>query len=136
MGVGDITPTPAPVSHTSQLDKAFPYFMSIGMSYEDYWYKEPELVLAYMQADRICRKRRNNEMYAQGLYFYAALNCSLSNAFAKEGAKPVEYPTEPFPIDKEEVREREIEKCKAAAKAFSALVFEKNRQRRKGMENG
>ena len=106
------------------------------MTYEDFWYKEPELAVAFLKADRIRRKRVNNEMYAQGLYFYAALNCSLSNAFAKKGSKKIEYPTEPFPIDQQEVREREIEKCKAAAKAFSALVFEKNRQRRKGMEKG
>lgn len=110
--------------------------MSIGMTYEGFWYKEPDRVLAFLKADRIRRKRANSEMYAQGLYFYAALNCSLSNAFAKKGSKPVEYPTEPFPIDQEEVREREIEKCKQAARDFAALVFEKNRQRKKQAPKG
>lgn len=41
-------------------------------------------------------EQRNVEMYIQGRYFADALLCTVGNMFSKKGAKPLEYPKEPY----------------------------------------
>lgn len=79
------------------------------MTYEDYWYGDVNMVRAFRQAQKIKDKRRNQELWLQGMYIYEAL-CDVSpilHAFAKKGTKPQTYSTEPYAITSEEVKERE-----------------------------
>ena len=82
--------------------------MSIGMSYDEFWYKDVSLVKAYRKANELRDKRRNQELWLQGMYFYEAL-CDASPLFrftTKKTIKPEPYMKEPIPITAEEVRER------------------------------
>ena len=84
----------------------------------------------YRKSDEIRRKRRNEDLWLQGMYIYEAL-CDVSpmlHAFAKRDTKPVPYIDHPYALthnDREEEKkikaQREQEKarrymeCKMAA---------------------
>ena len=84
--------------------------MSIGMSYHDFWHGDVSMVVAYRQANELREKRRNQELWLQGMYFYEAL-CDASPLFCfsmKKGTvKPEPYAKEPYPITAAEARERQ-----------------------------
>ena len=84
--------------------------MSIGMTYDEFWNQDVSLVEVYRKAAELRDKRRNQEMWLQGMYIYEAL-CDASPLFRtsfKRGAiKPEPYAKEPYPITEEEVRARE-----------------------------
>ena len=96
----------APISnsHTKAFYDFFPYYLSVGMSYEQYWDGDPALVKYYRKADELRRKRANEEMWLQGMYIYEAL-CDVSpllHAFAKRGTKPNPYSDHPYAITSKE----------------------------------
>lgn len=105
----------------------FPAYLAMGMTYELFWHGDPDLVKAYRTADRIRRRRRNEELWLEGIYVTEALSSTVGNMFAK-GAKH-QYPSEPFPITLEEQQERverdrkaRMERMKAAFTAKALAV--------------
>lgn len=96
-------------SYTAAFYDLFPYYLSIGMTPEQYWDADPALAKYYRKADELRRKRRNEELWLQGMYIYEAL-CDVSpvmNAFAKKGTKPRPYSDHPYALT---VKEREDER--------------------------
>ena len=79
------------------------------------------LALYYRKAEEMRQKRKNQELWLQGMYIYEAL-CDVApvlHAFAKRGTKPVPYPDHPYSItskereaEEERQRKREQEKAK------------------------
>ena len=75
----------------------------------------------YRKAEEMRQKRRNEELWLQGMYIYEAL-CDVSpllHAFARRGTKPAPYPDHPYSItnkereaEKELMAKREREKAK------------------------
>lgn len=90
--------------------------MSIGMSYDDFYNGDVNMVGAYRKAQELREKRNNAELWLQGMYFYEAL-CDASPLFrlslTKGIVKPEPYVKEPYPITQAEVREREEREAKA-----------------------
>ena len=106
---GDGQSVPFSNSYTTKFYEVFPYYLSIGMSPEQYWDGDPTLAKYYRQADEIKRTRRNQELWLQGMYIYEAL-CDVSpvlNAFAKKGTKPNPYTGHPYPLS---AKDRDVEK--------------------------
>ena len=92
----------------------FPYYLSIGMTPEQYWDGDSLLAKYYRKADELRRKRRNEELWLQGMYIYEAL-CDVSpvlNAFAKKGTKPSPYTNHPYAITRDEMAEEKARKEK------------------------
>lgn len=125
-------------SYGEIFEQLCPYYMSIGMSYDEFWDGDVEAVKAYRKANELQDKRRNFEFWLQGMYFYEAL-CDASALFRftmKKGTiKPEPYVKEPFPITEAEVREREErearkkeERLKAEFTAFAKRVRKKMSQ--------
>lgn len=102
--------TTAPLkTYTEKFEELFPYYLSIGMSEEQYWDRDCCLVKSYRQAEEFRTNRKNQEMWLQGAYIYEAL-CRVSpilHAFAKKGAKPAGYLNEPFAITEKQVEHKE-----------------------------
>ena len=97
---GSGQPAPVSNSYTSVFYDHFPYYLSIGMSPEQYWDGDPTLAKHYRKAEELRRKRRNEELWLQGMYIYEAL-CDVSpvlNAFAKRGTKPRPYSDHPYAL--------------------------------------
>ena len=109
--------------------------MSIGMTYDEFWNQDVRLVEIYRKAAELRDKRRNQELWLQGMYIYEAL-CDASPLFRfsmkKGSVKPEPYVNEPYPITAEEVRareERENRKKEERLKAEFALFAEQMRRK-------
>ena len=84
-------------------DELFAYAISIGMSYEQFWEDDVDLLVSYYKAEQIRIRKRNTELYLQGVYVYHAIGClaPVLNGFSKDGrARP--YLKHPIPITEEE----------------------------------
>ena len=97
--------------------------MSIGMTYDEFWNQDVKLVDVYRKAMELRDKRRNQELWLQGMYIYEAL-CDASPLFRfsmKKGVvKPEPYAKEPYPITAAEVREREERDARAKEERLKA----------------
>ena len=113
-GSGGVTATAPLHSYGEKFEELFPYYLSLGMTEEQYWDKDCTLVAAYRKAEELRMNRRNQEMWLQGAYFYDAL-CRVSpilHAFAKKGAKPVPYLSEAYALTEKQVELRQEEHAK------------------------
>ena len=98
----------APSSLTERFYEHLPFYLSIGMTYEQYWDGDCLLARYYRKAHRMKQQRRNQELWLQGAYFYEALTdvAPVLHAFAKKGTKTTPYVSEPFALTDREVKER------------------------------
>lgn len=119
-------------------NKLCPHYMSIGMTYDEFWDGDVSLVEVYREAQELRDRRQNQTLWLQGMYIYEAL-CDVSPLFRfsmKKGVvKPEPYVKEPYPITAEEVREREErearkkeERLKAEFAAFAEQIRKKMSQ--------
>ncbi len=106
---GDGRSVPFSNSYTSTFYEVFPFYLSIGMTPEQYWDGDSQLAKYYRKADELNRQHKNQELWLQGMYIYEAL-CDVApifHAFAKRGTKPTPYTDHPYLIT---TKEREGEK--------------------------
>ncbi len=98
---GRADPAPAaPAKQSEVFWREFPYYLSIGMTAEQYWDGDALLPRYYRKADRLRQERANTEAWLQGAYVYDAIlgAAPVLHAFAKKGTKPRPYREEPFPL--------------------------------------
>lgn len=101
-----------------------PIYMSMGMTYDEYWNGDNDAPRQYLKADRLRRKRKNEELWLQGLYIYRAIH-ALSpelNAASKE-FKPEPYIEKPIPIDEKDQAERKAEEQKKEAQMLAQWII-------------
>ena len=95
-----------PSSTVDLIEAALPYYLSIGMTYNQYWYGNVLMVYDYQKAEMLRRERRNQEMLLQGLYVYRALGSFREllgrPAFSKAPIKIYPYDMEVYPLTQEE----------------------------------
>ena len=104
-------------TYTERFYEAFPYYLSIGMTYEQFWEGDPYLAKYYRQADEMRIERKNQELWLQGLYIYEAL-CDVApifQAMAKKGTKARPYAEQPYSITEKQRRKKEKDEEKAIA---------------------
>ncbi len=91
----------APFSlYTETFEKQFPYYLAIGMTYEQYWDDDCELVKFYREADKIQQARQNQMLWLQGMYIYDAIGRLVPalNPATKKGTKVKPYVEKPYSI--------------------------------------
>ena len=133
MGSDSVKET-APLSYTEVFGEVFPAYLAIGMTYEQFWEKDPELAVFYRKAHDIKKDMTNQWLWLMGEYVNVAFSTSLANAFRKEGSRPIEYLKEPLPIREktQTQKEIEIEKKKQALISFfeqSKKQYDKERKK-------
>jgi FixJ family two-component response regulator len=107
----------------------------MGMTYEQYWDMSPYLVIAYRKAYKLKREIANEQAWLQGLYVYDAFAVCMANAFAKRGAKKVDYlekPVDIFPLTDAEKERREQEERDKMQKAMEAIASKQRRKKKQG----
>ena len=93
------------------------------MTPEQYWDGDSSLPRYYRKAEELRQKRKNEELWLQGMYFYEAL-CDASPVFrdfAKRGTKPAPYSDRPYAItnkDREDEKERKVLREREKAKQY------------------
>ena len=108
----------SPFPYTDIFESKFPYYLSIGMTEEQYWDKDSCLVKFYREAEDLRKERVNQEAWLQGMYIYDALAriSPILHAFAKKGTKAQPYVEEAYPINKKTIDNAKIKKEKANSK--------------------
>ena len=96
----------------------------MGMTWSQFWLDEPELAVAYRKAEAIRKRRKNEELWLEGVYMAEALSATVGNMFTK-GQKH-QYPSEPFPLTEEEQRERREREEKARMERIKAAFVAKS----------
>lgn len=131
-----------------KFEEICPYFISIGMTYEQFWYGDVSMPKYYQKAFEMKEKREAKKgkwtIWEQGLYIYEAL-CDVSpilRAFSK-AKKPLPYTSKPYDIDEIDKigNEGETEKQKEEKKKVDimrAQIFFQNwaRATKKYFEKG
>lgn len=124
-------------------EEAFPYYLAMGMTYEEYWEKESDLVKFYRKANEIRQEQFNQQAWLQGMYVYEAIAdiAPILHAFAKKGTKPRKYSEKPYEFKRPEKKriplskqDREVkkksEKIKAMMLAAMQDINKKNVEKR------
>jgi hypothetical protein len=117
-------------TYTERFYEQFPYYLSIGMTYDQYWDGDPALAKYYRRADEMRMERKNQELWLQGMYIYEAI-CDASpilHSFAKKGTKPHPYAEKPYSLTNKQRKQEAVNKEKAISdkgkkfmEAFMAL---------------
>lgn len=101
-----------PLSLLDAFEKACPIYLSYGMTYDQFWDGDISAHKAYREAEKMRTRKRNQEMWLQGMYIYEALIdvAQYNKAFSK--AKPRPYLKEPYDLFEEDKRRREEEEAR------------------------
>lgn len=107
----------SPFPYTEIFYKQFSYYLSIGMTEEQYWDKDCLLVKYYREAEELRNEKLNQQAWLQGMYIYDALNrvAPILHAFAKKGTKAQPYVEQAYPISKRSAQEAKENEEKAKA---------------------
>lgn len=128
---------------TEVFEKMCPYYMAIGMTYDQYWRDDVTMPIMFRKAYKIKQEEIKWQIWEEGVYTYEAL-CKVSpvlHAFAKNGTKPLPFSSEPYGIQKIREEREEKEKIKEEKKAdnerMRAQIFFNNwyRATKKHFEN-
>lgn len=140
-GGGNKGPAPR-FAYTDAFNRVFPYYLSIGMTYELFWEKDATLVEHYRKAAKIRQDLSNQNAWLQGAYIYEALidASPVLRAFAKKGTKPTPYRDAPYELfdksDKKQkvtVQEKSDMKAKQYMEMFAAATNQKFKKKGGGV---
>lgn len=116
---------------TKQFNKSCPFFISIGMTYEQFWYEDPTIANMYLEAYRIKEEREAEKIkwitWEQGLYVYEAI-CDVSpvlRAFSK-ATKPLPYPNRPYATEEKEKEDKKIKEIEKERDMYRTQIFFQN----------
>ncbi|MBM6798312.1 hypothetical protein H7U28_05635 [Coprobacillus cateniformis] len=73
--------------YTEIFKEVLPFYLSIGMTYDEFYLQDVELAKFYRQAYEIKEDRHNSHMWLQGMYIYDAISSSLYNVFCRKSGQ-------------------------------------------------
>ena len=73
IGSGEGSNTRSATSSRELFAEVFPAYLAMGMSYNEFYREDHELVIAYRKAYEKKRRQDNEDMWRQGLYVYQAI---------------------------------------------------------------
>lgn len=145
-GGGRSRPSPS-LRYGDKFEELCGYYMSLGMSYSDYWDGDNCMTKYYRQMDEMRKETRNTELWLQAAYIYEALLCAspVFNPLSKKG-KPLPFRSEPIPItsagsreSEERRKKKQLENGKEAMRAMMTAInsrFKKNQEKGGELDNG
>ena len=87
--------------------------MFFGMTYEQFWDGDVSAHKAFRECYKLRAKKRNEEMWVQGMYFYEAL-CNASSLFrGMKPSRPQQFRDKPYDLFEDDRKRREEEEQKA-----------------------
>jgi len=115
--------------------EVFPWYMAIGMSYDQFWNQDPYLAVYYREMHEFKRDEENQKQWWQGLYTYIAISTALSNIHLDGKKHKInQYLQEPLrirPKTEEELeadRQRAIRRTVMQLDAFKAAFDESHKE--------
>lgn len=128
----------APFSYRKLFEEQCPFYMSIGMTYDEFWYGDPNRAIYYRKANELKKRQINEQMWLQGMYVYEAI-CDVAPILVtipSKNAKIQEYSYEPYALTAKEQKEREQKELERRQKAmmnrFGVMSVMINQKLKKG----
>ncbi len=118
------------LTFTEQFEAQCPFYMSIGMTYDEFWEAPSDRVIAYREAYKLRQRRNNVAAWLNGRYIYDALVAVVPalRGLSKEPVNP--YLDEPYPYTKEDVEEYQRKKALERAQKFREYADARNAERK------
>ena len=93
------------------MNEWFPYYLALGMTYEQYWCSDPYLTVYYQKARKMKFDYDNQMAWINGMYIYDAVSAIVFNTWCrKEGEQCKNYTDKPYEFD-EAKQEEELKSC-------------------------
>ena len=130
IGSGEGSNTQTATNSRKIFSEVFPQYLVMGMTSEEFYNQDHELVIAYRKAYKEKRKKANEDMWLQGLYMYHAVSrvAPLLVPFAKR-PKAEPYLDKPLPLYEENKEEQEETAVEERAIAYmKAKMLEVNKK--------
>lgn len=137
------TNRPSPIlRYGDKFEEMCSYYMSLGMSYHDYWDGDNCMTKYYREAEERRKERRNSELWLQAAYIYEALldASPVFNPLSKKN-KPFPFRSEPVPIThsgnrqaEERKKQKRLEDGKEAMRAMMAAINDRFKKQKEGGE--
>lgn len=118
-----------------KFEEICPYFIAMGMTYEQFWKEDVTMTKAYLKAYKMRQDIKEWNIWKQGMYIYEAL-CDVSpvlHAFSKKGTKPLPYSKTPYgyeeyeqKIKQKEEKNKEPNKQEVENERLKAQIFFSN----------
>lgn len=120
--------------YTDIFYEQFPFYLSIGMTEEQYWDRDCELVRYYRKAEKLRTDKLNQQAWLQGMYVYDAISrlTPVLHAFAKKGTKAKPYVDAPYPVSKraeKSAKERKGKEVSRKGLAYMQAYMVRNNQK-------
>lgn len=96
---------PLSFTYTRKFEELCPLYMSLGMTYEQYWDGDASMTVMFRKAHDLKQEQENQRLWLQGAYFYEALLCVAPALRLVKPRKPAPYRSEPIPLVSEKYRE-------------------------------
>jgi hypothetical protein len=137
------TSRPSPIlRYGEKFEELCSYYMSLGMSYHDYWDGDNCMTKYYREAEERRKERRNSELWLQAAYIYEALldASPVFNPLSKKN-KPFPFRSEPIPVTysgnkqaEERKKQKQLESGKEAMRAMMAAINSRFKKQKEGGE--
>ena len=125
------------MSFADVFEEVCPVYMAYGMTYDEFWNGNPKMVIAYRKAHELDIKRRNEEMWLQGLYNFKAFSTALSNLhFDGKSHKANRYLEKPIDLFEKTEEEKQTEAEIAKQKVIDSLNRFKEQFDKRNKANG
>ena len=111
------------------------YYISIGMTYDQFWRDDVWLAKVYRDAEELRARRANVEAWRNGFYTASALSSTVGNMFRKKGSSPIKYMDRPIPLTQKEQDEYEYQRAMEAQERIKKAMFSMMNQK-DGGSNG
>ena len=105
-----------PRSYSQVYAECFPFYLSIGMTAEEYWDGDNDLPKYYREAYKLKQEQLNHEAWLYGLYVYDAVSSVMSH-LNKNKSDHKSYAEKPYDFTPKGEEERVIE-AKAQAEVW------------------
>lgn len=108
---------------------AYPAYLAMGMSSDEYWNGDAQACVAYRKAYEEKLQLQDSMLWRQGLYVYHALCCVAPYFNSIKPRKPEEYVSKPFGIvTKNEIEDKPPQAAIDYMKAWAERVNAQRKQ--------
>lgn len=102
-----------PLDVSKTFEECFPFYLSIGMSSDEYWNGDSSLPKHYRKAYQLKQENVNREAWLHGLYVYDAVTSAMTR-LNKDKHSHKNYAAKPYSFTPEEIEEENENKVAEA----------------------